>query len=55
VIDDEDEQNHATLEQIAMLRKSLASYNREWELMQIYTPAKGATHIQVLFRKRNIA
>ncbi len=54
-IDDEDEHNHATLEQIEMLRKSLASYSREWELIQIYTPAKSATHIQVLFRKRNIA
>lgn len=44
---------HATLEQIMLLRKSLASYDKGWELIQIFTPSKGASHIQVLYRKRN--
>ena len=47
------EGQHATIEQIMMLRKSLASYDKEWELVQIFTPRKGASHIQVLYRKRH--
>lgn len=47
------DQQHATLEQIMLLRKSLASYDKGWELIQIFTPSKGASHIQVLYRKRN--
>jgi len=49
---DEDTQ-HATLEQIAQLRSSIANYDSGWELIQIYTPSHGASHIQVLYRKRN--
>lgn len=52
IADDEDTQ-HATLEQIAMLRNSLASYDSGWELIQIFTPRVGASHIQVLYRKKN--
>lgn len=44
---------HASFEQIAMLRNTLASYDKDWELIQIFTPRKGASHIQVLYRKRN--
>ena len=51
--EDDDEHEHATFEQIAMLRNTLASYDKGWELIQIYTPRKGATHIQVLYRKKN--
>lgn len=44
---------HATIEQIEQLRKSISNYDSGWELIQIYTPSHGATHIQVLYRKRN--
>ena len=52
-IDEDSDSQHATLEQIMLLRKSLASYDKGWELIQIFTPRKGASHIQVLYRKRN--
>jgi hypothetical protein len=48
-----DDYEHATLEQINNLRKSLSNYDKGWELIQIFTPRKGATHIQVLYRKLN--
>jgi hypothetical protein len=44
---------HASLEQIAQLRSSISNYDSNWELIQIYTPKAGATHIQVLYRKKN--
>lgn len=47
------EYEHASLEQIVMLRNALAGYDKGWELIQIFTPRKGATHIQVLYRKKN--
>jgi hypothetical protein len=50
---DDDDSQHASMEQIIQLRQAIASYDRGWELIQIYTPRKGATHIQVLYRKRN--
>ncbi len=50
---DDDDTQHATLEQITQLRNSLASYDSGWELIQIFTPRVGATHIQVLYRKKN--
>ena len=49
----DDDSMHATIEQIEQLRKSIANYDSGWELIQIYTPSRGATHIQVLYRKRN--
>ena len=49
----DDESIHASLDQIAQLRSSISNYDTNWELIQIYTPKVGATHIQVLFRKRN--
>jgi len=49
----DEESIHATLEQIALLRSSISSYDKEWELIQIFTPRTGATHIQVLYRKKN--
>ncbi|GEM_PF-212945 len=50
---DDDDSQHASLEQIMQLRQAIACYDKGWELIQIYTPRKGATHIQVLYRKRN--
>jgi hypothetical protein len=49
----DDENDHASLEQIMQLRSSLQTYDKGWELIQIFTPRKGATHIQVLYRKKN--
>jgi hypothetical protein len=48
-----DDTQHATMDQIIQLRSAIANYDSGWELIQIYTPTKGATHIQVLYRKRN--
>jgi hypothetical protein len=48
-----DDYEHASLEQIVNLRNSLSNYDKGWELIQIFTPRKGATHIQVLYRKGN--
>jgi hypothetical protein len=50
---DDQDYEHATLEQIALLRNALAKYDKSWELIQIFTPRKGASHIQVLYRKKN--
>ncbi len=49
---DVEDHEHATFEQILELRQQLSSYDKGWELIQIFTPRKGATHIQVLYRKR---
>ncbi|MDX9845718.1 MAG: hypothetical protein RBT74_01935 [Tenuifilaceae bacterium] len=48
-----DEHEHATPEQIMQLRKYLGEYDKGWELIQILTPSRGASHIQVLYRKKN--
>ena len=49
----DDDTLHATLDQINQLRFSLDNYDKGWELIQIYTPRAGASHIQVLYRKKN--
>lgn len=52
--DDYNEGNPSqTLEKILKLREYIAALSVEWELIQIYTPEPNASHIQVLFRKRN--
>ncbi len=48
-----EDSQHATMEQIMQLRSAIAAYDKGWELIQIFTPSVGATHIQVLYRKRN--
>lgn len=48
----EDDTLHATLDQINQLRSSLDNYDKGWELIQIFTPRAGASHIQVLYRKK---
>ncbi|MBN1989305.1 MAG: hypothetical protein JW783_07920 [Bacteroidales bacterium] len=52
-ISDTDEGGHATLAQIIALRIAIEQYDKGWELVQIYTPPRGASHIQVLYRKKN--
>lgn len=49
----DDDAIHASFEQITQLRNSLANYDSGWELIQIFTPRAGASHIQVLYRKKN--
>jgi len=49
----DDDSQHASMEQIIQLRSAIANYDKGWELIQIFTPRAGATHIQVLYRKRN--
>jgi hypothetical protein len=49
----DDDSFHASIDQIAQLRSSLAGYDSGWELIQIFTPRASATHIQVLYRKKN--
>ena len=37
---------------INRLKTALNSYDKNWELIQIFTPPKNANYIQVLYRKR---
>ena len=37
---------------IYKLKKTIADYDNDWELIQIYTPAEKAKIIQILFRKK---
>jgi hypothetical protein len=41
-----------SLARISRLRKSIAEYDKTWELIQIFTPADSAKYIQVLYRKK---
>ncbi len=53
-IDDKDIEDGITedLLKIYKLKKTIADYDSDWELIQIYTPAANANIIQILFRKR---
>ncbi len=37
---------------IQRLKESIENYDKDWEIVQIYTPSAGSRYIQVLFRKR---
>ena len=52
-VNDTDEGAHATMEQIIALRVAIEQYDKNWELVEIYTPPRAASHIQVLYRKKN--
>ena len=39
-------------EKISELRNLIESYDKNWELIQIFTPKSEAHYIQVLFRQR---
>ena len=47
-----DDDVSASLARIYRLKRSIESYDRDWELIQIFTPSENAQHIQVLYRKR---
>ena len=40
------------LDAIAQLRDSIESYEKGWEIVQLFTPPAGAEFIQVLFRQK---
>ena len=42
-----------SLARIYRLKKAIEGYDKKWELIQIFTPGDNATHIQVLYRRRN--
>lgn len=42
-----------SLARIHRLKKAIEGYDKKWELIQIFTPGDNATHIQVLYRRRN--
>jgi hypothetical protein len=41
-----------SLARISRLKKAILDYDKEWELIQIYTPSKDSRTIQVLYRKK---
>lgn len=54
---DQDELNEEeylteSLRRIYGLKRAIQNYDKQWELIQIFTPAEDATHIHVLYRKK---
>lgn len=47
-----DDDISTSLARIYRLKRSIESYDSDWELIQIFTPSENASHIQVLYRKR---
>ena len=47
-----DDDVSASLARIYRLKRSIESYDKDWELIQIFTPNENARHIQVLYRRR---
>ncbi len=41
-----------TLARILRLKKSIESYDKSWELIQIFAPLENSEYIRVLYRKR---
>jgi len=37
---------------ISHLRTNIETYDKKWELVQIFTPAQGSKYIHVLFRQK---
>lgn len=44
----------ASLARIYRLKRAIEGYDKDWELIQIFTPNDNARHIQVLYRRRNV-
>jgi hypothetical protein len=47
-----DDEEWSVERKIKMLQNGLASYEKSWELIQIFRPKEGSKFIQVLFRQR---
>jgi hypothetical protein len=43
---------YLSLARIYRLKKRIESYDRSWELIQIYKPSKNSDHIHILYRKK---
>jgi hypothetical protein len=41
-----------SLARIYRLKRAIESYDKSWELIQIFNPAENADHVQVLYRKK---
>jgi hypothetical protein len=41
-----------SIARIERLKKAIRLYDKEWELIQIFTPSENAKSIQVLYRKK---
>jgi hypothetical protein len=39
-------------QKIAQLKNNIESYDKSWELVQIFTPPQGSKYIHVMFRQR---
>lgn len=49
---EKDDHLSKSLARISRLKQSIESYDKSWELIQIFTPAENSKFIQVLYRKR---
>lgn len=50
----EHDPNSQITAKIERLKQNIESYDKSWELIQIFAPAENAKRIQVLFRHREI-
>jgi hypothetical protein len=41
-------------QKIAQLRSNIESYDKSWELVQIFTPPQGSKYIHVMFRQKKL-
>jgi hypothetical protein len=41
-----------SLARIYRLKRAIESYNKNWELIQIFNPGENADHVHVLYRKK---
>jgi hypothetical protein len=48
-----DDDVSASLARIYRLKRAIEGYDKNWELIQIFTPNDNARYIQVLYRRRN--
>ena len=48
----EEDELSRSLARISRLKKAINEYDREWEVIEILTPSKDDTTIQVLYRKK---
>lgn len=51
--DGDSKANVEVTEKINKLRNDIETYDKGWQMVQIYTPSSGAEHIQVLFRQKS--
>jgi len=41
-----------SLAKITILKSAIINYDKDWELIQIFTPVENAKRIQILYRKK---